>query len=171
MTCNVGRMERVVRGIGDQQLFDQQLLGHLREVHAPWLRVVRGVLKAARPADAGMWARWSAIRYVNTVFSIRFERERAAVDGLHQELEGSQRSRLWAAAELIAALRWQLDHLVGACHHAAEFATVTLKLEGAIEHWCREVEDALGQLTWGEVADEAGRLLVLLADEAAHHGA
>jgi hypothetical protein len=66
--------------------------------------------------------------------------------------------RLWAAAELIAALRWQLDHLAGACHHAAEFATVTLKLEGAIEYGCREVEAALGQLTWGQVPEESRQL-------------
>jgi hypothetical protein len=154
----------------DQQLFDQQLLGHLREVHARWLQVVRDVLKAARPADAGTWTRWSAIRYVNTVFSIRFERERAAVDSLHQELEASQRARLWAAAELIAALCWQLDHLVGACHHAAEFATVTLKLEGAIEHWCREVEAALGQLTWSEVPEKSRQLLVCIDHQEDFHG-
>lgn len=154
----------------DQQLFDQRLLDHLREVHGPWLQVVRGVLKAARPADAGIWTRWSAIRYVNTVFSIRFEQERAAVDSLQQELEGSQRARLWAAAELIAALRWQLDHLVGACHHAAEFAILTLKLEGAIEHWCREVEAVLGQLTWSDLREESRQLLRSINGQENPHG-
>ncbi len=154
----------------DQQLFDQQLLGHLCEIHARWLQGVRGVLEVARRADAGTWTRWSAIRYVNTVFSIRFEQERAAVDSPQQELEGSQRARLWAAAELIAALRWQLDHLVGACHHAAEFATLTLKLEGAIEHWCREVEAALGQLTWSDLPEESRQLLRSIDGQENPHG-
>ena len=153
----------------DQQLLDQQLAGHLREVHVRLLQKVRGMLEIARRADAGTWTRWSAIRYVNTAFSVRFERERAAVESLHQELEGSERTRLWAAAELIATLRWQLDHLVGACHHAAEFATVTLKLEGAIEHWCREVEAALGQLAWGEVPEESRQLLVCIDDQENPH--
>ena len=153
----------------DQQLFDQHLLGHLREVHARWLQMVRGVFQMARRADAGTWTRWSAIRYINTAFSIRFGRERAAVDSLHRELEDSQRTRLWAAAELITTLRWQLDHLVGLCHHRAEFATVTLKLEGAIEHWCREVEAALGQLNWGEVPAGSRHLLVCIDDQEDPH--
>lgn len=171
MTCNVGSIERVFRGVaGGEQRFDQRLLGHLRKVHAPWLRVVRGVLKAGRLADAGPWTRWSAIGYVNTVFSVQFERERAAVDSLHHRLEGSQRARLWAAAELIAALRWQLDHLVGVCHHAAEFATVTLKLDAALEHWCREVEAVLGHLTWSEVPEDSRQLLRSIDDQENTHG-
>lgn len=147
-----------------------QLLGHFREVHTCWLKEVRGVLEIARRADAGTWTRWSAIQYVNTGFLNRFERERVAVDSLHQELDGSQRARLWAAAELIAALRWQLDHLVGACHRAAEFATVTLKLEAALEHWCREVEAALGRLTWSEVPEDSRQLLLAIDDQENTHG-
>lgn len=47
---------------------------------------------------------------------------------------------------------------------------MTLKLLNAIDHWCHEVEDALGQLTWDDVSDEARRLLASLAGEAVPHG-
>jgi hypothetical protein len=60
--------------------------------------------------------------------------------------------------------------LVGVCPRAEEFSTMTLKLLNAIDHWCHEVEDALGQLTWDDVSDEARRLLASLAGEAVPHG-
>jgi hypothetical protein len=141
------------------------LSNHLRGVHAPWLQVVRNVLKAARTAGAGASAKWSAICYLNTIFSARFEQERALIESLQQKLDCRQRTRLWAAAELIAVLRWQLDHFVGVCHDATAFATLTLKLDGALEHWCREVEATLGPLTWSELPEESRQLLRSIADD------
>jgi hypothetical protein len=73
-------------------------------------------------------------------------------------------------AELLAILGWQLDHLVGICHRAEEFSTVTLKLVSAIQHWCHEVEDALGPPTWDDLSDQARQLLASLAGKTGPHG-
>ena len=92
------------------------------------------------------------------------------VERLRLEVGAGHPGRLWAGAELLAIPRWQVDHLVGVSHRADEFSTITLKLVSAIGHWCHEVEEALGQVTWHDLSDEAHRILASLAGEAVPHG-
>lgn len=149
----------------------ERLIVYLGMIHAEWLLEMRGVLDAAQRPGAGTWIRWSAIHYVDTVFSARFEQEREVVERLRLEVGAGHAGGPWVGAEFLAILRWQLDHLVGVCPRAEEFSTMTLKLLSAIDHWCHEVEDALGQLTWDDLSDEARRLLASLAGEAVPQGA
>jgi hypothetical protein len=147
-------------------LLDQAVLRDLHGVDAPWLRSVHGVLQSARATDAGPWARWRAIHYIDTVVSATFERERRAMEGVQPQLPSDYAGRLWAAAELVMALRWQLNHLIGACHHPADFATVTLKLEAALEHWCHEAEEVSGLFTRSEMLENSRHLLSINDQEA-----
>jgi hypothetical protein len=81
----------------------------------------------------------------------------------------SQTSHLWVEAELIALLEWQLDHAVGLIHCPAEFARITLKLETVLEHWCREVEDALARLDDRDFSDEQRHAFEVFIGEESHH--
>jgi len=63
--------------------------------------------------------------------------------------------RLWVAGELIAMARWQLCHAVGLCHHAGEFGPMTARLVRAVEHWCSEVEEIIGPLSWDALPAQA----------------
>jgi isopentenyl phosphate kinase len=44
---------------------------------------------------------------------------------------------------------------VGLCHHAKEFASLAVTLLSALEYWCREVEESLGPVRWGDVSSES----------------
>jgi hypothetical protein len=131
------------------------MLPFLQGVHEQWLREVRSVLDPARAETAGIWLRWRATDYLETGFKRRFERERRAVYSLHERLTGQQASHLWAAGELMGQVLENMRHQVGLCHHVKEFASLAVTLLTALELWCREVEESLGPVRWGEVASES----------------
>jgi hypothetical protein len=189
VTCNVGRIERVVRGVvgmpatcSPEELMTVvpgvsqavggsggQLLTVLQEIHGPWLREIRKLLDSARRPEAGIHCRWRAVRYLNTIVSPRFEIERAGVETLGQMVEPRHAAQLWLAAELMASLDWQVDHELALCHRAGEFSLLTHKFEKAMVHWCRAVEDTLGELSWGEIPEQARqRFAVLRVKEVRH---
>jgi hypothetical protein len=131
------------------------MLPFLQGMHEQWLGEVRGVLCAARGVTAGIWLRWRATDYLETSFRRRFERERRAVSSLHDRLTGQQASHLWAAGELVVQVLENMRHQVGLCHHVKQFASLAVTLLSALEYWCREVEDSLGPVRWGDVASDS----------------
>lgn len=118
----------------------------LQRAHARWLEDVSAVLGAAQQPGAGTWARWTAVRYLQTTFLHRLEQERRMVRSVAAHLSEQQQTTLWALGELLDTLRAQLDHLVGLCHRAGEFASVAGKIQKALGYWCREVDEDLGPL-------------------------
>ena len=148
-----------------------QLLTALQEIHGSWLQEIRKALDSARHPGAGIHCRWRAVRYLNTIVSPRFEIERAGVETLGQMVEPGHAAQLWLAAELMASLDWQLDHELGLCHRAGEFSVLTQKFEKAMAHWCGAVEDALGNLSWGELPEQAQRRFAHLDAKEVHHDA
>jgi hypothetical protein len=148
---------------------DEELLSVLQRIHASWLQKTQRVLDSARNPEAGIHGRWRAIRYLNTIVSVRFEIERGGVESLGWMLEPAQAAQLWVAAELMATLSWQLDHELDLCHRAGEFFVLTQKFEKAMVHWCRAVEDALGGLSWAEIPEQARQRLALLSAKEIRH--
>jgi hypothetical protein len=146
-----------------------QLLTQLQKIHGLWLQEIRKVLDSARRPEAGMHCRWRAVRYLTCIAAPRFEIERGAVESLGQMVEPSQATQLWVAAELMATLGWQLDHELDLCHRAGEFSVLTQKFEKAMAHWCGAVEDALGNLSWGELPEQAQRRFAVLGAEEVYH--
>jgi hypothetical protein len=128
---------------------------YLEGLHDQWREEVRGVLDPARERGSGIWRRWRAVEYLQGGFNRRFERERRAVFSLHQRLTPDQAGHLWAGAELIAQLIDGLGHRVGLCQSDQQFASVSLTVVGALDYWCRQVEEALGPVRWGDVPPES----------------
>jgi len=156
---------------GNRQVVKTPMLAFLEGMHDQWLREVRGALDPAREEAAGIWLRWRAIEYLETGFKRRFERERRAVFTLHGRLTGAQASHLWAGGELLAQLLESLGHRVGLCQRGEQFSSLTLTVMSALEYWCRQVEDALGRVRWGDVSPESRRLFELITyDEVVHGG-
>jgi hypothetical protein len=141
----------------------------LHDLHARRLHELREVLESARDPEGGVWRRWGALRFLKQLLARWFERERAAVEGAACHFAAGQMAHLWTGAELVAMLCWQLDHAPGLCHQAAEFARVTLKLETVLEHWCREVEEALDPLSWRELSHDQRQEFAALAEEEPDH--
>ena len=131
------------------------MLAFLHGTHEQWLQEVRSVLDPTRSETAGIWLRWRATDYLETGFKRRFERERRAVYSLHGLLIGSQPGHLWAAGELVGQLLENMRHQVGLSHHSKQFSSLAVTLLSALEYWCREVEESLGPVRWGEVASES----------------
>lgn len=125
----------------------QRLLPALEREHRQWIQEVVAALEPASRPDAGTWARWNALQYLQTTFPARLDKERRMVSGMDADLTEEQREILWALGELLDALRQQLDHLIGLCHHAGQFSQVTDKIVAALRRWCRAVEDGLGPLS------------------------
>ena len=139
--------------------------------HASWLEEVRAALEPARRADAGAWARWSALRYLQSTFPSRLDEERRLVRRFAVQLTDEQRDTLWALGELFDAFGAQLDHLVGLCHHAEQFSVVTDRILAALGIWCRAVEAGIGSLPVAALPAEARSRLVELALEPVVSGA
>jgi hypothetical protein len=162
MTCNVA----VPEAVGGSE---REMLSVLQGIHGLWVQNTQRVLDSARRPDAGIHCRWRAARYLTFIASPRFEIERGAVETLGQMVEPSQATQLWVAAELMATLGWQLDHELDLCHRAGEFSLLTQKFEKAMAHWCGAVEDALGNLSWEELPEQAQRRFALLGAEEVYH--
>jgi hypothetical protein len=162
MTCNVA----VPEAVGGSE---REMWSVLQGIHGPWIQKAQRVLDSARRPDAGIHCRWRAVRYLTFIASPRFEIERGAVESLGQTVEPSQATQLWVAAELMATLGWQLDHELDLCHRAGEFSGLTQKFEKAMAHWCGAVEDALGNLSWGELPEQAQRRFAILGAEEVDH--
>lgn len=133
----------------------------LGEMHQQWLQELRAKVERARTKDRDIWARWEAVRYVDTVFSGRFDRERTAINRL------AESALLWVGAELVSNLRWQLRNSVGLCHHGTEFSNLTDKLIRAVEYWFAAVEDIAGPIRWADLSNEARQELGGLGIETA----
>ena len=48
----------------------------LAREHREWIKQVMAALEPAQRPDAGVWARWEALRYLPTTFASRLDRER-----------------------------------------------------------------------------------------------
>lgn len=143
----------------------------LEREHRQWIQEVMAVLEPAERPGAGAWARWNALRYLQTTFPARLDQERRLIEGVVPGLTDEQREVLWALGELLDALRQQLDLLIGLCHRAEQFSAVTGRIVTALQHWCRAVENDLGPLTLGAMPRQSREVLAQLAPETAGSGA
>jgi len=124
----------------------------LARTHRAWLEGLRTCVAHADSSDSGIWPRWNAIRYLDTSFRDQFDRERKAMDALGPTVGGDSARQLWAAGELVEALRRQLRQSAGICHQPAEFSAVTTKLLRAAEYWFDAVECAVRPLEWDDLS-------------------
>jgi hypothetical protein len=126
---------------------------------------LRALLEGAKDQDRDIWARWNAVRYIDTTFSGRFDRERLAIQRLEHLFTAADADRLWVTGELVAALRWRLRNTVGLCHHGAEFAGLGSTLLRAVGCWFAAVEGIVGPLTWDDVSAQVRDALTFLGTE------
>jgi hypothetical protein len=148
--------------IGNPPVVKTPMLAYLAGTHDQWLQEVRNVLDPAREETAGIWLRWRAIEYLEAGFKRRFERERRAVFSLHGRLTGAEAAHLWAGGELVAQLLESLGRRVGLCQREEQFSSLALTVMNALQYWCRQVEDALGRVRWGDVSPESRRLFEMI---------
>jgi len=126
-------------------------MDRLARTHRAWLDELRTAVVHADAGESGIWPRWKAIRSLDTFLMDHFDRERKAMESLGPRIGGNGVRQLWAAGELVEALRWQLRHATGLCHRADEFSTITGKLLRAVEYWFAAVEDVVRSVEWNDL--------------------
>ena len=149
----------------------ERMLPVLEREHRQWIQEVIAIVEPASRPDAGVWARWNALRYLQTTFPQRLEQERRLVEGMAADLTDDQCEILWALGELLESLRLHLDHLIGLCHQAPQFAVVTGKILASLQHWCLAVEASLGPRAIAVMPRRSREVLALLDPEFAAVGA
>ena len=141
--------------------------GRVREmlelVHRAWLQDLQSALQPPGENHSDILSRWRAIRYLDTVFSARFDRERRSIDRLSPALGDGQQRQLWAAGELVALSLWQAGHAIGLCHNDAGFTNVTETLVRSVEYWSGSVEAIVGPMNWDDVPTAVRTDLTALA--------
>jgi hypothetical protein len=129
----------------------------LRDSHWEWRKEVENALAQVRTPEAGVWARWAAVRYLMDQFLPRLERETHILTGMADQLPAAQSGHIWALGELLEFL----------CHHLCELGTMpqcgpafadgVTKLLRALHFWCAEVDEAIKTVEQDELGPEATR--------------
>jgi hypothetical protein len=143
----------------------------LEQIHAPWLDEVTAMLEPAQHDEAGIWTRWTFIRYLNTTFAQRLAREREALAGVPKHLTDSEATTLWALGELLDLECKHLHHLVGLCQHGTEFTAFAKQFVETLEQWCHAIEGDVGRVSWSEIPEPFQELLIRLTHESTAHAA
>ena len=82
----------------------ESLLPRLAQVHTHWRSEVAAALGPARQANAGPWARWTALRYLQGAFPARVAKERRLAQTMAADMSPADEDRLWALGELLELL-------------------------------------------------------------------
>jgi hypothetical protein len=64
-----------------------------------------------------------------------------------------------------------LSRRVGLCQHREQFSSVALTVMGALEYWCRQVEESLGPVRWGQISPETRHLFEVITFDEGNQGA
>ena len=120
------------------------LLPILCRMHEGWLQEVRAELAVALAPDATPWQRFSAIRYLDTVFRLRLQREADAIDAVAYVAAPRHGTLLLATAQMLDLLRVEIGDLSQSPMSQQLVPTLLHTLLQRLEHWCADIEVALG---------------------------
>jgi hypothetical protein len=141
----------------------------LRPMVAHWHQHMRcefdRVLLAACEPGAGVWARWGAVRLLDTELRPILRVERDLVDAALDAVTRADAEQLWTLGELLEAFGDRLCELGRSGQRAGDFAHTAEKYRLALEYWCRAVEGSVGRLEREAVPET----LVDRLDEMAGH--
>src|SRR5215208_4638266 len=79
---------------GGPIMTSERLLPGFEREHLQWIQEVTAVIEPASRPDAGVWARWNALRYLQTTFPERLDQERRLIEGMAGHLTDDQREIL-----------------------------------------------------------------------------
>lgn len=143
---------------------DTRLRSLLAELHAHLREELDGVLPTACDPDAGIWARWAAVKVFEDELRPGLQAERELVDAVGSRLSRAQAEHLWVTGELLAALELRLGELGRMPRTCPEFISSAAGYRRAFDYWCRDVEAFVGPLPTAAVPAELLARLELLQE-------
>ena len=143
---------------------DTRLRPRLAELHARLREELDGVLPAACDPDAGIWARWAAVKVLEDELRPALQAERELVEAVGSRLSRASVEHLWMAGELLQALELRLAELGRMPRTCPEFISAAAAYRRAFDYWCRDVEAFVGSLPTDAVPAEMLARLELLEE-------
>lgn len=144
---------------------ESTLLPILRRLHDDWLGEVRAEVGAALLPQATPWARFAAVRYLDTVFHLRLHRESDAVDAVAYVAAPRHGTTLMATAQMLDLLRVEIGELSQSASSRQLVPTLLHAFVQQLEHWCADVEVALGWIRRDTLAPEALEKFLCVSDD------
>ena len=144
---------------------ESTLLPILRRLHDGWLTEVRAELDAALRPEATPWQRFSAIRYLDTVFRLRLQREADAVDAVAYLAAPRHGTTLMATAQMLDLLRVEIGELSQLPASEQLVPTLLHAFLQRLEHWCADIEVALGWIRRDTLAPRPLEMFLCVSDD------
>jgi hypothetical protein len=141
------------------------LLPILRRLHDDWLGEVHAEIGAALMPQATPWDRFAAVRYLDTVFHLRLQRESGAVDSVAYVAAPRHGTALLATAQMLDLLRVEIGELSQSATSQPLVPTLLHAFVQQLEHWCADVEVALGWIRRDTLAPEALDKFLCVSDD------
>ena len=116
----------------------------LQRLHDAWLEDVRAEVGPALAPAATAWERFTAVRYLDTVFQLRLRRETEAVQAVSYVTSPTRGTTLLATALLLDLLRVEVGELSQSPASQQLVPPMLRAFVQQLEHWCADVEMTLG---------------------------
>jgi hypothetical protein len=136
----------------------------LAGLHAHLREQLDAVLPSACDPDAGVWARWAAVKVLEDELRPALQAERELVEAVGNRLSRASVEHLWMAGELLQALELRLAELGRMPRTCPEFMSAAAGYRRAFDYWCRDVEAFVGALSSATVPAELLARLELLEE-------
>lgn len=144
---------------------ESTLLPILRRLHDGWLTEVHTEIGAALMPHATPWQRFSAVRYLDTVFQLRLRRESDAVDAVAYVAAPRHGTALMATAQMLDLLRVEIGELSQSPVSQQLVPTLLHAFLQQLEHWCADIEVALGWIRRDTLAPETLEKFLYVSDD------
>jgi hypothetical protein len=146
---------------------ESTLLPILRRLHDGWLTDVRAELGVALSPHATPWQRFTAVRYLDTVFQLRLHREADAVHGVAYLAAPAHGTSLLATVQMLDLLRMEIGELSQSPVSEQLVPPLLQAFLRQLEHWCADVEVALGWIRRDTLAPEGLEKFLYVSDDLA----
>ena len=144
---------------------ESTLLPILRWLHDGWLTEVRAEIGAALLPQATPWQRFAAVRYLDTVFQLRLHREADAVDAVAYLAAPRHGTTLMATAQMLDLLRVEIGELSQSPVSQQLVPPLLHAFLQQLEHWCADIEVALGWIRRDTLAPESLEKFLYVSDD------
>jgi len=144
---------------------ESTLLPILRSLHDAWLDDVREEVGSALLPHATPWQRFAAVRYLDTVFRLRLQRETEAVHALAYVAAPRGGTTLLATAQMLDLLRVEIGELSQSSDGHDLVPPLLRAFVQQLEHWCADVEVTLGWIRRDTLAPDTLERFLHVSEE------
>ncbi|MEO7986785.1 MAG: hypothetical protein ABI766_09655 [Gemmatimonadales bacterium] len=145
--------------LGPAAAADTSVAIAISSAHDQWFEQVHTHVGPATDSGADFWDRWSAARYLNDEFVLRFRLEWELLSSMTDVLESKAEAQLIAQAARIERVRARIARNGGRRGTGAIVSDDVATLVRDLWGWCARIERAVADVGWDILPPRAQRLL------------